>query len=375
MTVEDSGTQKNSGEDGLVVDEQSVIEVTKNQIDVKPIKELPGNAHIFHGQYLPYACFYAVMMSICGAAVTTTPWALIPIFACVASIIFMVAAWSVLGPGSYLKRMLVAHLIGAIPAVGLAIPFIVTLISERYYSGEFVVSLGLGVIPLSVGAQLTFWFFRGVLGWQLVPKGKSREVAYNIRDIFIVTFLCAGCLGAAQLSVFMTLNSRNYVARDTVPDLGEDGTISYDSSGAVKMRSMSEEEIQVTQAQLNASMRRSFFISYGVTFLVAAFITVVSLPVLTRLFFSEDVQTGCGFASLYLFVVALVPIGIVIGIGSFFGGAPPIDVVVATAFWFLVSVFGYGMAVWLPLLSSREIGVQLVTNRRAKLTEKVATEH
>ena len=322
------------------------------------------------GNNFAYAILYALVLLICGFSLFETAWGLIPIFAFTGSTIFLVAAWSVLGSGPYWKRMLIAHLIGTIPAIGLMIPALSSTFLRNTGDANVVLGIAISVVPLSLGAQMVFWFLRGVLGWQLVPRGRTREVAYTIRDIFVVTFIVAATLGVAQFYATTVANgTMNDWAQTETVELDENGEIVYDQNGDMVFREMDVEEQQAERNQNEQMVRSSTLMGFAFSLVMASVLTAVSVPILPRLFLSGSAGDGCGAVAVYLFIVASIPLGLFFVIGSVFGGMPDINMVSYGIFSVLAVVFGFGLAVWMPLLSSREKGVQLITNSRIKQIE------
>ena len=319
------------------------------------------------GPFMAYAVLYAFILFVAAVAIDSTPMAFVPLFACVGATIFLVAAWSVFGFESYFRRIAIAHLFGAIPAAGLALGFLllalgeggppVGLFDDIFF---FTVTVLLGLIPISVGAQIPFWFFRGFFGWQFVRKGSSPSMSFNLRDIFIITFVFAACFGAAQIAANIQIQQFGWfmeTATDYVPVTDVNGVQVLDADGFPKF-----EEVELTGDSLKeyrrreaSNVRNRSFVMFGSSIFAAMIGSLLTFPVLTSLFFSREIGNGCMLTGGYI----ILAIFLFIGLSTVLGVAGPM--VVEMFFWTGVAIFCYALAVWLPLMTMREQDIVLTS--------------
>ena len=114
--------------------------------------------------------------------------------------VFVGSAWAVFGPGSYLKRLLVSHLLCAFVGMGFLSGFAILVLSDLRnddFLGPLLYVL-LGIVPVSLAAQIPLWFFRFLFGWQFTFKGAPPAKSFSLRDIFAFTFLAALGFAATQ---------------------------------------------------------------------------------------------------------------------------------------------------------------------------------
>lgn len=310
----------------------------------------------FTGGHVWLAVLYALFILVFSQDFGLISLAIVPIACLVSATIFMMAVWSALGPGSYLKRLLVAHLIGAVPVVGLCGPM---FFKAAYGLGGFeygtLVPLLLMVLPASLGAQLPFWFLRTVRGWQLVPRGQLAEAAFNLKDIFVGTLLIGACLAIAQWSISF--------ASQSIPErLGSILAPEFDSNGQptdeYKIVGAMENQAEL-RAQYSKNTRKLLVNSNLIAIGVACFVASVFAPVLPRMFHNKD-QPGCGSFGLYLVVLAAVQVVIVNVLVAISGGFD-LSMLFGSMFSSLVVHFVFALAVWAPLLTLRYQGIQLFT--------------
>ena len=119
--------------------------------------------------------------------------------------VFIAAAWAVLGPGSYLKRLFWTHLFTTVVGVGYFAGLIATMPDHAWDNGSWVVLTQLklflfGIAPISLAAQLPFWFFRAIFGWQFTFGSSPPTKSFSLRDIFVFTFLAALSFAGPQLA-------------------------------------------------------------------------------------------------------------------------------------------------------------------------------
>ena len=267
---------------------------------------------------------------------------------------FVASVWAVFGLGSYLKRLCWSHLICAIVGFGHLTGFMIS--NGDHISGwqffEPSKYFLLGIVPVSLAAQLPMGFFRVFFGWQFTFEGKPPVNAFQLRDIFVFTFLVALGFAGPQMAVTQANNSRWFDPTSSYEEVtAPDGTVSW-------------EEVVVTDQEVIEAKVRNFeqrnrfnvLAGYGATAAWAFGISLLSLPIPLLVFGAKDQETGCsltfayGLAWVVLIATALmmvVPFGT--GEPLLYGG------------FFLMS---YVTMVSLSFIWSSKQGVRLTSPRR-----------
>ena len=232
--------------------------------------------------------------------------------------VFVVAAWSVFGFGSYLSRLFWSHLAAAIVAVGYVAGMAVITTSNLDANVWLNFWKGIGftilLTPLiSLAAQLPFWFFRFFFGWQFTFCDSVPADPFTLRDIFGFTFFCAIALGATQFA------ANRGGPLGLTPD--------------------------------------AVWIQLGVSALFTFVLSVISFPVVP-IIFSND-ETGPGFALAFAYAFAwVVLIVAVVTVLSPFGSQIEFIGVLS------LLILSYGTFISIPFVISRQKGFQLTSLRR-----------
>ena len=236
--------------------------------------------------------------------------------------VFVVAAWSVFGCGSYLKRVFWSHLAALLVGLGYLAGFIVvsTNTSNPNYWLDFwkATIYVLLLVPLnSLAAQLPFLFFRFLFGWQFTFRESAPADPFTLRDIFGFTFFCAIALGAAQLA------ANQWEIFGVPPD--------------------------------------ELWTHYGIYSLLSFGISLISFPALLILFWSSETGIGCGLVAAYAFawmiltILAVAMLGASGASGEFYG---------VLLFLFLA----YAACISIPFAVSRQKGFRLISANRYRRT-------
>ncbi len=304
---------------------------------------------------------YAIVLFFCMLAMVEPMLAgLFPLFACAWSTIFLVALWSVFGPGNYLKRMLWAHLMGALPGLALILGSLWFWIIDRgtfddYWTG--LVMILISVVPVSLGAQLPFWFFRGLFGWQLVYRDSRPARSFCLRDIFVLTFVFAFCFSVPQIAVNLGSSSHDHdgLPRDgmTITEL----KIQPDGSYKPVKRELTASDVDQLRRENQGEQMESYAI-YGSIMLLSFVVSLLSAPVVLFVFRSPEAATGCGFTAIYVFCLWLIPIAIITIASNGLGEEPKFFLYLGLLL--TLSVGGFAV----PLTVSRETGFQLTSSKR-----------
>ena len=267
---------------------------------------------------------------------------------------FVASVWAVFGLGSYLKRLCWSHLICAIVGFGHLTGFMIS--NGDHISGwqffEPSKYFLLGIVPVSLAAQLPMGFFRVFFGWQFTFEGKPPVNAFQLRDIFVFTFLVALGFAGPQMAVTQANNSGWFDPTSSYEEVtAPDGTVTW-------------EEVVITDQEIidkkvrDFQQRNRISILSGYAFAAAwGFgISLLSLPILLLIFGAKDGETGCaltfGYAIAWFVLIAIVMMMIVpFGIGDplLYGGI------------FLMS---YVTMVSLSFIWSFKQGVRLTSPRR-----------
>ncbi len=321
------------------------------QISLDDIWDKPHSHMIF----LAIAYAFGLFVAVCG--LSESPLAAVFIFPIVLSTVVLTAAWSVFGPGNYFQRLFFAHLVGTIPAIGLMAGSVVMMLSNGVisFNDSFIGVLvgALSIAPLSLAAQLPFWFFRGCFGWQFVLGDGKPELPFNLKDIFALTFMFALSFAVPQL-VFNATNARynNFAdfEHETVEVTNPDGTTTYER------RKISEEEAQIRRAEMQQMMQQSSLMGYGMMMVFVFIGTSMCIPVLLFVFRSKEQSTGCAYTALYAFALAVIPLMLIlVGGGPFIGEA-------IFYIGFTFALCGGGLVI--PFAISREAGFILTSPKK-----------
>ena len=239
------------------------------------------------------------------------------------------AAWAVLGPGSYLKRLICSHLIGSIVGAGFLSGFAVVKASNShsfadYFFWEFQnICLGIGLI--SFAAQVPFWFVRFLFGWHFTFGSSPPAKSFSLWDIFVFTFLAALAIGGPQVAANIVEESYDGYGLDQVsysevfPDgseIREEGVILPDGTLAEKTTStqpdgkvsttveviMSQAEYRQWHREFLRSVRANALLPFVEVGAKSFGISLLSLPILLLMFRTKDPEAGCVLTVFYAFI-------------------------------------------------------------------------
>ena len=210
---------------------------------------------------------------------------------------FAASVWAVFGLGSYFKRLCWSHLVCAIVGLGHLVGFIISN-GDHISDWQFLEPIKyflLGIVPVSLAAQIPMGFFRVVLGWQFTFEGKPPGNAFQLRDIFVFTFLVALGFAGPQMAVTQANNSGWFDPTSSYEEVtAPDGTVSW-------------EEVVVTDQEVIEAKVRNFeqrnrfnvLAGYGATAAWAFGISLLSLPIPLLVFGAKDQETGCSLTFAY----------------------------------------------------------------------------
>ena len=273
--------------------------------------------------------------------------------------VFLTAAWAVLGPGSYLKRLFWSHLVAMIVGTGYLVGFLAISVGSNDLNTKFVFEplkfILLGIPTVSLAAQLPFWFFRFFFGWQftfgLLPPAES----FSIRDIFVFTFLAALAFSGPQMVANTVQQSSWFDPTMSFEEvLQPDGTTSW-------------EEVTITdQAKIDQRLREHkrdqrlrFMLAYAAAAAYGFAISLLSLPIFLFVFRSKNPEVGCGLTAGYAFGWLLLVVG---GLVAFAPVGAPGEI-----FGYLgCFLLSYGAIVSIIFVCSRNTGFRLTSRRRFK---------
>ena len=335
------------------------------------------NSH-FELPFAPYrhliwfAIAYGFLLFVSAAAgsYVSEPFVIYPLVSITLSSLILVAIWSVFGPGSYLKRLFWSHLTGLIVAAGLGFGFLTFSWGQSGFDDTdlaFAIALGLIALPpLSLAAQLPFWFFRVFFGWQFVFGDRPPRQSYTLRDIFSVTFLFALSFAIPQIAVnlqkglYDDFNPRVEWVEVSHPD----GSVTFE-----ERERTDQEEISAAQKEHDTNVRFRTLMGFAGSAIYVFLITLFGFPVLLFVFLTKEIPYGCvatavyGLSLLFCFImfVAILSGGGALGEGFLHMG-------------FAISCFGAALSI--PLSVSRAMGFRLTSPKRyAKQQAKMEFEN
>lgn len=226
----------------------------------------------------------------------------------------LLSLWLVWGQGSYLRRLLIHWVAGAVLFLAWALGFAAAMASEM--PGEILLNVArataCGLPAVCLAAQLPLWPLRIYFGWRVEQPGDA--AAEDSQPLSIRNML------AGTLVTSVSLAALRFMPPDFVIDA-------------------------------------DFWIGWAITVAVVAGLSLVSLlpalAILLRMSQTASAATAWfGYAGLML--VATLAI-----LSSFFGAGPPDAVFVGVA----VTFFSFAGAVSLPLLIARARGLRLTFAR------------
>ena len=276
--------------------------------------------------------------------------------------IFIAAAWAVLGPGSYLKRLFWSHLFVIVVGLG----YLAGLVSIAPYNvwndSDFteikpVTFILFGIAPVSLAAQLPFWFFRVFFGWQFALGSSPPAPPFSLRDIFVFTFFAALSFAGPQMALNQIESAQWF---DPTSDYEE--VVQPDGSMSVKQVVITDQEEIDRRLRENRQQIRLGFLSGYIAFVVLAFtISLLCFPTIPITFRPQETGAGCGLVAVYV-VAWCILIGVTISVMSLYagGGPPPSEII----FYVVFFMFTYGGLISISLSLSRNKGFRLTSPRR-----------
>ena len=278
--------------------------------------------------------------------------------------IFVAAACAVFGPGSYLKRLLWTHFFVAVVGLGYLAGMLATVSSSVWNNSlndlTLVKIFLLGIAPVSLAAQLPFWFFRCFLGWQFTFGSSPPADSFSLRDIFVFTFLAAISFAGPQVAANQIVVLDNYdvtVNLETVTQ--PDGTVTWENVPITD-----QQEIDERLRRRKREIRNAILLGYFVTAAWAFTISLLSFPALLCIFRPKEPGFGCGLMMAYVAAWCFL----LFTIASVVGGSPPGEAIIYSALF----MFAYGGLISIPFAQYRNRGFRLTSHRRHRKENLVA---
>ncbi len=263
----------------------------------------------------------------------------------------LVASWSAWGTGSYLRRLLVSHLIGAIVGFALLLAILIQE-SQVFEDWKSVLVLLISIAPASLAVQSPFLLFRICFGWQYVLGDGPPSQPYSLKDIFTFTFLVAASFAAPQIAWEASREALEASVTDTyeLTEVNKDGTLAASDSASRN---------GLAESRLNRQVMRSAtfgsYLSFAIAFAVGS---LLNFPIVLLMFTPKSEATGCYAVAFYVFGLAFLLICL---IGILSGSDPAM---IESIFYILFTSGLFGGAVAIPLSVSRYTGFRLVSYRR-----------
>lgn len=313
------------------------------------------------------AIVYALVIFFC-ALVGPTGGGFPPIIlllSVAAATVFICTVWAAMGPKRFLHRWFISHLVGMIPATGAILAGILLTINRSGGLDRFedfwmpVVIMLLGILPVTLGAQIPLWLLRAIFGWQIVRIDVPNEEKFNLRDIFAVTFVIALCFAVPQISANLMYGELN----EPVSQFRSEQVVASDGSVTYETVKLTEEELVVERERYRRELPMAMYGGYGISLGIALIISTLSIPFLFLAMIPKDTASGCGFAAFYAFGIAIAILMLFTGFFGSVGNNPEP---------FLV-IFGlgasYGAAIVIPLAIIREFGYRLSQTGSVELNQ------
>lgn len=282
--------------------------------------------------------------------------------------IFIAAAWAVLGPESYLKRLYWTHLLVAIVGLGYFAGLLGILPAHAWNDSPTgltpVMLFVFGIAPISFAAQLPFWFFRAFFGWQFTFGSSPPAESFSLRDIFVFTFLAAMSFAGPQMAAKQIELPSGYDPAYSFEEVTQpDGTSNWE-------RVVTTDQQVINERLLNhrRQTHSRIFFGYFVAAAWAFAISLLSFPAILLTFRPQETSSGCGLMVGYVLAWSILLTALTF---SLFGGGGPPGEIVATYVFFL---FAYGGLISILLTMSRGNGFRLTSHRRYRKENSVSQE-
>lgn len=379
MSTEDGNSVDSKLDDSLGERADSVTVSSASDIDE------PGNDRKLRwliGSYLGYSVIYSLLIVFCGvlSAQLVFTVAIVPVVVGIAATIILVAIWSALGPGSYFKRLFVTHLIGVLPITAL----ILTLIYLHSYPRDTTFALKdifpliPLILPIIMCVQIPYLATRVFLGWQMVLNGSPRRRDFELSDMFAFTFMLGACLAVLIWSYERSLERVSDSQFRNNPPIGEQiaqvKVALEEAESSNKQREipifrvhLKELEAQMELQSAISDNMRNFVLRVGAATLgVAILISVLSIPILVRVFCAKETHPGRGILLLCIFGLWALLAGLFYYYIKQVPGRPPPYFMLMSIGAIGLLIFSAALGVLVPLLTSRYQGFRLVTNLRIR---------
>lgn len=240
---------------------------------------------------------------------------------------FVGSVWAVFGPGSYLKRLIWAHLLVGIVGLGHLAGFTLMAWGDVGFElfSTLIQYILFGVAGVSFAAQIPLWFFRLFFGLQFTFRSSPPVESFSLRDIFVFTFLVAIGFAGAQMAANLAM------PKELIEEMSDVGAL----DGAL---------------ELERTVRFDMLFRYATVGLWSFGISLLSLPIVPLTFRTKEL--GCLLTAAYTFVlfVLLVLICSILTMWFFVGAIAIIGI--------------YAGMVSIALTASRKQGFQLTSPRR-----------
>ena len=136
------------------------------------------------------------------------------------------------GPGSYLKRLFWSHLLCVVVGLGhlaglIMLAWDIGTGSDIFW--EPIKYFIIGIAPVSLAAQLPFWFFRFFFGWQFTYGLSPPAESFSLRDIFVFTFVAALGFAGPQMAINLASKPDWFDPTTTYEQVTQpDGTVEWE---------------------------------------------------------------------------------------------------------------------------------------------------
>ena len=284
--------------------------------------------------------------------------------------VFLAAAWAVLGPGSYLRRLVWSHILAIVVALGYFAGLLAIVPENNFWNGSWtgltpVTFFLAGIAPVSLAAQLPFWFFRLLFGWQFTLGSSPPAQSFSLLDIFVFTFVAALSFAGPQMASNQIKTATWFDPTSSYEEVTHpDGSTTW-------------EEVLITDQQViadrlrehNQQIRAGISSSYFAFAMYAFFFSLLSFPAVPFIFRPEETSIGCSLMFAYVSAWCILVTGSISVIATYLGGRmPPVEVFVNILFF----VFVCGGLPSIFLAMSRSNGFRLTSPHRYRNENLVA---
>ena len=285
---------------------------------------------------------------------------------------FVGSVWAVFGPGSYLKRLLVSHLLCAVVGLAHLVGFAIFALDDMGHDFFFeaLLYVGFAIVPVSMAAQIPLWFFRFFSGWQFTFKGTPPVKSFSLSDIFVFTFLAALGFAATQMAIKLAIESESYDPITSYEEVrSPSGRVEW-----VKIVLTDQKLIERRRREYEKEVQLFVFRAYAAIGATSFGISLVSLPIPLFMLRTNEKHnpkfraTRGGWLSVYAYACLWLVLAVII-IGAFMPLAMG-EVFLFVAF-FIVS---YALAVAIAFGCLRRAGYELTSPRLFRQRDGVSTQ-